>query len=282
MNAGNGRGVDPGAAGTLTPQTWNPNNVNQLGQWQAGAKPGWYGHSSNVNSFFDGTGFYLQIRVKTDPRRTNTPLGLDPFAVSGKTVCFCPSGASSSVQTIVTKQAVTRSNAWRQIGSPNYHDAYIHHPTNNTMDWAEVMTSPASNYFRKQRVSDRAALGVCDPYNNDVNSCWAYATDGTWDTLLYYISPSQAGVANGHITVWAAHQNESSYTKIWDFDLPISYEIGSDIYGGVFRPGYNCLWLSCYNNANPDGSSAAGFTEFWTAYDQIIFSKNFIACPAAS
>ena len=68
VGAGNGRGVDdPGANRTIAPKSFvATDGGSQTYNWTSG----WYGHSSYQNSFFDGTDFFLQVRVMVDPRRS--------------------------------------------------------------------------------------------------------------------------------------------------------------------------------------------------------------------
>ncbi len=108
-------------------------------------------------------------------------------------------------------------------------------------------------------------LGVC-AISSSPGRCWAWS--GSWDTVMYHIVPGRADVAESRIEVYAAHQGETTFTKIWDMVWVNDYGSGNPF-------GYNALICSTYNNGNNCPS------DFWHRYDQIIFSKSFIPCPQA-
>lgn len=243
--ASNGRGQDdPGANGTLTPQEFiATQGGNELLTWavSGNAKPGWYGHSSNVNSYFDGTEFYVQIRVRVDPRRTE----VGNIEV-GKFTSFTTTNNSYTNQ-----ELVTYSGDWSGSGGngvPNRHNVYqgyLYSPL------ADVSTGSPKNPTSPQ---------------------WAYS--GGWDTLLYHISPGRDGVNETVFQVWAAQEGETEYTLIWDVVYPAYYDTDGGTSGGVARPGWNAFLAWIYQNG-------ASMSTFWQDYDQIIFSKEYIPCPGA-
>lgn len=66
---------DPGANGTISARAWS---VSDGSSTTAGWRYGYYGHSSYHGAGnFDGTEYYLQVRVKMDPNRaaSNNPTG---------------------------------------------------------------------------------------------------------------------------------------------------------------------------------------------------------------
>lgn len=259
IGAGNGRGVDdPGANGTIAPRNFvATNGGSQTYNWSSG----WYGHSSYQNSFFDGIDFYLQVRVMTDPRRTtpgNTQVG--------KLVWLSTTPGSYTQQELVTYSGEFETPS-AGVGAPNYHNIYQganYAPLNNVV--VPAVSGP--------RIQINSAIpGVCDPYNHTVGGCWAYS--GGWDTLLYHVVPGRNNVAETHIEVYAAHPNQSSYTKIWDVIYPAIFDQGANTTGTPFRNGWNALLLAIYQNAQTN-------SEYWHRFDQVIFSKSFIACPRPS
>ena len=110
-------------------------------------------------------------------------------------------------------------------------------------------------------------LGYCrfDNSGGNLKNCWAWS--GGWDTVLYHIVPGRSSNNDTRIEVWAAHEGETQYTKIWDqpnANVP---------FDGV--QGYNALICSAYQNA------AETSVSIYHRFDQIIFSREFIACPQA-
>ncbi len=258
FGAGNGRGVDdPGANGSIRPRSFlATDGGSETYNWSTG----WYGHSTYQNSSFDGTEFYLQVRVMADPRRTtpgNTQVG--------KFVWFSTTPASYTQQELVTYsgQFVTPSSG---VGAPNYHNIYQGANYSPLRDVAV----PAVSGTRIQVNS--AIAGVCDPYTGSVGGCWAYS--GGWDTLLYHLVPGRNGVAETRLEVYAAHPNQKAYTKIWDVIYPAVFDQGANTAGNAMRNGWNALLLAIYQNAQTN-------SEYWHRFDQVIFSREFIPCPQA-
>lgn len=258
--ASNGRGKDdPGANGLLTPQVFKATDGgNQLLSWATSdkSKPGWYGNSSYNDPTFDGTDFYLQLRVMADPRRTSTG-----NIQVGKFTAFSTTNNSYTNQELVTYGGYfPKTNG---AGAPNYHNIYQGH---NYLPLADASTS--SNGTAIQLGSEIS--GVCDPYGSINSGCWSYS--GAWDTLLYHVSPGHNGVSDTKLEVWAAHPNQTSYTKIWSVIFPAYFDSSGNTIGGVAKNGWNAMLCWIYHNG-------ATMTPFWQRYDQIIFSKSFIPCP---
>lgn len=242
--ASNGRGVDdPGANGTIPLSTFTPTNQgSQTARWSSTENPrgGWYGHPDDQNSFYQGHDFYLQVRVMVDPRRTS------PGNIKvGKFLNFTTTNAA-----YLNQQLVTYSGYWpgptssATIGMDNVHNVY--------QGW---------NYAPL----DGLGSGMANPSSPQ----WAYSFG--WDTLLYHVTPGHDGVNDTRFEVWAAHEGETAYTKIWDLTYPQRYTTGTDGYK-VHRPGWNAFMLWIFHNG-------AAMSEFWQRYDQIIFSNQFIPCP---
>lgn len=249
----NGRGQDdPAANGTLTVGTMvATSGGSQTVSWgvSSNPKPGWYGHSSNQNSYFDGGDYWVQIRVMADPRRTTSG-----NIKVGKFTSFTTTGASNTFQELVTYGGHWDGAAG--VGINNIHNVY--------QGWAY------------QPMVD-VATGT--PQNPN-SPKWSYSFG--WDTLLYHVVPGRHGVNETRYQVWAAHEGVTTYTLIWDVTYPAYYESGSNGYGSVFRPGWNAMLCWIYHNG-------ATMSEFWQRFDQIIFKKgnggfnpdtDGIRCPA--
>jgi hypothetical protein len=260
--ASNGRGVDdPAASGTLTLGTYIATNGGSQGlSWgnPSNPKPGWYGHATDQNSFYDGSDYYVQIRVMADPRRT-TPGNIQV----GKFTSFTNTNESYTNQELVTYGGYWGQNT-PSVGSANYHNVYQGY---NYLPLSDVATTRSGT-----RIQLGSTRGVCDPYNQINSGCWAYS--GGWDTFLYHVTPGREGVSETRYEVWAAHAGETSYTKIWDVIYPARYSTGTTSTGGVNRPGWNAMLCWIYHNG-------ASMSAFWQKFDQIIFSKNTIPCPGA-
>jgi hypothetical protein len=256
VGAGNGRGVDdPGANGSIRPRSFiATDGGNQTGQWQTG----WYGNSAYQGSAFDGTDFYLQVRVMVDPRRT-TPGN----TLVGKFVWLSTTASSYTSQELVTYSAYFDQPS-SGVGAPNYHNIY------QGANYANV-ASVAVPAVSGSRIQINSAIpGVCDPYNHGDGGCWGYS--GGWDTLLYHVTPGRNGMAETRLEIYAAHQGQTSYTKIWDVIYPAIFDQGTNSSGASFQNGWNGLLLAIYQNGQLN-------SEYWHRFDQVIFSKSYIACP---
>ncbi len=206
---GNGKTTnDPGANGTIAPLSYNPTSG---GSQIVSISRGYYGHSSYASSSFDGTEFYLQMRVKMDPNRLlNSP-------DVGKLLYLSTTYRSLTSQEIVT---YSRGNGGNQ-GSRNYFRMYG--------GWQVF-------YPMDQEVSPSDGIQP----GNESPQDWYYS--GGWDTLMYHLVMGRKGVDESLIEVYAAHPGETSYTKIWAQTFAFSdFE---------WNNGINALIASTYNNGN--------------------------------
>lgn len=245
--SGNGRGSDdPGAAGILTRQQYQATDGgSQVYNW---GRRGYYGHSSyHSGNVFDGTEYFLQMRIKMDPRRTAPGNSL-----VGKLTFQTTTRWSLTQQEIVTYSASRVGT----VGMPNYFRMYGAGDSNPLED---------KDAAGRRGAQPGSQLGNCT-VNSGAN-CWAWS--GGWDTILYHVSPGRDGAAESRIRVYAAHPGETTYTRIWDMVWANRYQ-SSDL----LAPGYNALICSTYQNGINN-------SEFWHRYDQIIFSRAFIPCPQA-
>lgn len=248
VGSGNGRGQDdPGADGTLTPQSYAATDGgSQIANW---GQRGFYGHSSYHGSgVFDGTEYYLQMRVKMDPRRAQSGM---------------PTVGKLSFQTVtyisyVNQEIVTYSGG-QHPAIPTQNNFAMYQGWNYTPMWDSSVGGGGSASNRQPGNQ----LGACNPAANP-NTCWAWS--GGWDTVLYHVVPGRHGVDEQIIQVYAAHEGETVYTRIWD-------DVYTARFDSSYPYGYNALILSTYNNGNNCPS------EFWHRWAQVIFSHEFIPCP---
>ncbi len=236
-----GQGVpDRGANGTIQRQPWNPTDRgSETTNW---GTRGVYGHTSYAGPGYDGTEFFLQMRVKQDPRRISG--GNEDYA-GGKLFYLTHTYRSLTSQELVTYSAAPQGNPIRNYlriyaaGSPPLEDL----DSLNRPGW--------------QLGSE---LGPCD--NTSLANCWYWS--GGWDTMMYHLQPGRDGIEETRLRVYAAHPGEKKYTMIWDETFAIGYD---------WDNGWNALLLSTYQNGRNMPQA------FSNRYDQIIFSKQFIPAP---
>jgi hypothetical protein len=240
---GNGRASDDPGAGRIAPRPWNPLERNELARHALG----FYMNPEYFDRFpgqHDGSEWYLQTRVKVDPRRAaaGQPSG-------GKLTYFTRNDRSLTSQEINTESfqpgAVDGVNYFSMYrsGSPPLED-----------------DSPGDG---NQPGNER---GRCD-YGSEPESCWAFS--GGWDTLLYRIVPGLGGGdvedPSTVIEVYAAYPGETEYSKIWDQQrAAVPYDV-------VW--GHNALLCSGYENGQELVADA------YKRWAQIVFSQEFIPCP---
>lgn len=261
--ATNGRGSNDPGAGIITPTAFSASDGNGvIYNWTLNqSNPGWYGHQSNVDANpgkFQGTDFWMQIRV----RRAGTP-GAPPDAppyssITGKHVWFTTTQSSYTTQELVTYgQSVDNGDT---VGVLSRHNVYS-----------------GQNFTGLGSGQPNATLSI-----SNLSLNWRYS--GGWDTLLYHVTPGTSGGTGANRTrveVWAQHDpalfpaEAGVYTKIWDVTYSQSFEGGTGGAGGASLPGWNAMILGCYHNGSVFASS------FNFDYDQIIFSKATIAAPTA-
>ena len=256
--AGNGRGQDdPGASGTIARVDFRPTNLGaQTYNWGNASNPGWYMHATHQAQHpgkFQGSDFWLQVRV----RRAQSP-GAPPNSetysdITGKSVWFTTTNNSYTSQELVT-HGQSRSNNNDVVGVQSRHNIYV-----------------GQNFKNLGSSQPNATVALA---NTTLN--WRYS--GGWDTLLYHVTPGTRGGTGAdrtRVEVWAAKAGETSYTKIWDVTYTQSFTSGTTSVGAPHLPGWNALILAIYHNGSAFTTTAFNFD-----YDQVIFSKQFIACPA--
>lgn len=240
---GNGRATaDPGA-GRITPRAWDPLNDSELAYHDLGfyMNPEYFGRFEGQH---DGSEWWLQTRVKIDPRRSmrGQPSG-------GKITYFTRNDRSLTSQEINTE-----SFQPGDVDERNYFSMY------------RSGSPPLEDDSPGEGNQPGNERGTCD-FGSAPKTCWAFS--GGWDTLLYHIVPGLGGEDREDpstvIEVFAAHPGETSYTKIWDQQrAAVPFDV-------VW--GHNALICSGYENGQDFVSDA------YKRWAQIIFSQAFIACP---
>jgi hypothetical protein len=254
--ATNGKGVnDPANGGTIALQSWNPNNDSELAQWNNG----WYTQNSAIAQ--DGTDFYLQIRVKMDPNASAagavSPAKLLEIGIAERT--------------FTSQNIVTYLNGSYNNPAYNFHQMYLDYNV-TALQQDNITPSNANPYILQVGGTNYAQGHFCDSSTaSTYNNCWYYDLTGGWDTLLYHITPGPAtNNSMCGLQVYAAHQGQTTYTKIWDVQLLLPE------WQGPGQEGWQALYLAVYSNGAQNYVQPKNIT---SKYAQIIFSKQFINCP---
>lgn len=248
---GNGKSADdPGATDHrhIDARPWDP-TIEPPGPITPAHTAGYYGHASYHSLHpgqFDGTEYYLQVRVRVDPKRLK-------YRDGGKLFYFTRTDRSATDQEIVTISG-------RYAGGRNVFSMYRSMSPQLSRDWPGRGDQPGTEL--RGRFGGSCEFGALS-----TRACWAYS--GGWDTLLYHVRPGRDQGADTLVQVWAAHPGEKSYTKIWDqpnVNLP---------FDSVRPRGHNALICSGYLNKIDTGPGV------FHRYAQIIFSLDPIPCPQA-
>lgn len=255
--AGNGRGQDdPGASGTIEPVAFPVSDGSStLYNWGNQSNPGWYMHATHQTSYpgrSQGSDFWLQVRVRRAQSPGAPPDSADYSYITGKCVWITTTNSSFTAQELVTYgQSASNGDV---VGKQSRHNIY------SGQNFTSLSGQPGGS----------VAL-------NNESIGWRYS--GGWDTLLYHVTPGTNGGTGANRTrveVWAAHEGEVSYAKIWDVTYAQGFSDGTNSVGAPNLPGWNALILAIYHNGSAFNTMAFNFD-----YDQVIFSKQFIPCPAA-
>lgn len=241
----NGRGVDdPGAGGTLDLAPWDTSNrsVNEQFRRAYYANPAYIGAAGFSADQFNGSEFWLQFRIKIDPKRY-----LPGTPNAGK-LSFLATTQQTLNQEIVHQNMQDRSSLWyTNFGSS-----------------PDTGGSMGVNGGTKQPGSDYTACGT----QGGGAGCWLF-NGGEWVTFLYHVVPGTDGEKNTLFEVFAARQGVTQYETIFSQQNTINF---SDTSTG-HPQGYNSFQPSNYmNNQNTSVS-------WYQRYDQIIFSHSSIPCP---
>ena len=173
---------------------------------------GYYGHANYRTANFDGSEFYLQMRVKMDPRRIQSP------DTVGKLTYI-----STAYRSLTSQELVTYSygDGGNQGGGKNYFRIYGGWQVFGALD---------------QEVNPYDGIQP----GSDSNADWYYS--GGWDTIMYHIVPGRVGVDETLFEVYAAHPGETAYTRIWRQTFAVvEFE---------WNNGWNAFIASTYNNGN--------------------------------
>lgn len=255
---GNGRTTDdPGANNTIAVQGWAPTS----GGSQTNNYPdrGYYGNATyHTGSVFDGTEYWLQVRVKMDPNRaaSNNP-------EQGKLFYFTRTDASLTNQEIVTFSAGTIASGRNYFGMYRSGGATLSGDAGGSATVGDQVGGSIG------LIGEPTSRAICRFNNTDGKraNCWAWPDAAEWVTLLYHIRPGLDSGNDTLIQVFVAEFGDLVYRRIW-------HQTNVDLPYGAGRPfGHNAVICSSFTNGLNVG------TAFYHRWTQMIFSKEFIPCP---
>ena len=269
--SGNGRGqADPGANGTIPVQPFvATDGGSALADWKDGASnPAWYGNAIYANANptkFQGTDFYVQMRIRRNGMPGKPPDNASYSNITGKSAWFTVSQYTYSAQELVV-YGQGQEDISGQQSRPN---VYL------GANFTSVSQQPGGTPSISGIQAGSSIQGTCNPYESQFGGCWQYS--GGWDTLMFHITPGTNGGTGSNRTrleLWAQHDltmfpsESGKFTKITDVLFSVPFDSGPN-----FQNGWNAFILASYHNG------AVFSTSFSFDYDQVIFSKGVIPAP---
>jgi hypothetical protein len=280
----NGRGTDDLAVGgTVRKRTYNSNNTTQDWNFYGGyyghpavqaAFPTWQGQSN----IWDGSEFWVQFRAKLSGSRWT------PGNPSGKLMFIDVTGLTGSQEIVIQSE-----NNPGAAGNPYYRTAPFRMYTSQGSQPNSLLTSPQGN---GGLVQPGGPYTSCTTSNlTGANACWEWPKD-EWVTVLVHVIPGRDNESfygsnpsaplsawpyhDMTIEAWVARAGASTYTKVYE-----AFNLAWDYYtSGHHPPAFNKIGPTAYMNAGANAQpAAAGWSQKFT---QIIFSKQYIPCPAAT
>lgn len=207
-----------------------------------------------------GSVIYLQFQYKWSWLRYRTARAAPAFKVVY--LSSCQIGGSNTAQECLLFESFN-SGIVQVSGSTATQNSIENRweytdPLNNGAYWMQ----PGSTYGGQP-----GAGAYCQyPASPAQSACWPFEPD-MWVTYLMRVKCGDPGVFNTEVTVWAAREHESTYSKIYDRpNLRIPYfEAGN---------GYSAVIFTTYENGYSSGPAK---NRVW--FDEAILSTQPIACP---
>ena len=229
-----------------------------------------YSADGNTRSqIWDGSEFYIQFRVKIDPRFWGLNTYPSPAAYTGQ---------KWSRKIWLLQQEITcEQQIMCNIG-----------PSNR---WAIPQTAPNPLKLQKERGptiltgssfqpgSQWEATAIDGSSTMVPGDAWEY-TDNEWITFLLRIIPGKHGQANTFIELKASRPSDANYpnyTTVFSTSHTIPFETVGE-YGVTTAPGYSSFWPTGYLNA--ELGNIVPQASYYVDWTQIIFSKQPIPAPA--
>lgn len=237
----------PGDIGYTSGPAWDETNRGQNEAWDQG----YYGHTDYQDSRFSGTDFYIQFRVKIQGTRIATG---NP---DGKLAMIMTTQKTPVHELVMQDRKSRVLYMYTGFGSPGPY---------------EFLVDPQDMSGNPNSWQPGAYKSTCVDGQHNAANCWAFPLD-EWVTVLFHITPGHGnygdynGPADNGIEIWAARNGETSYTKVYDKkDYRIQFDSSKP-------KAWNAFMLSGYMNNVPAA------TGWYHRYTQVIFSRQFIACP---
>lgn len=236
---GNGRTSNDPGA---SPISWNPSQSDALRV----VNTGWYGHSSySGDAAFDGTEYWVQFRFKIDSDRYLNTGGNGTLGAQGGKLLYLDARDGSNQEIIWTNGKIPYFLAYTNFGSP-------------------TLAGPGNAI---QYGSQWPNCGIIDP---PATYCYLMPAD-TWVTWLWHVRLGRQSTNETWVEVFVKDSRYAAdyngYTRVFNYNL-----ISMNYSSGKPR-GHNVLHLTNYfNNWQND-------YEWFSWYDQVIFSTQFIAAP---
>jgi len=302
-SGGNGNGLttdDPAANGTVRKVVWNSSNTAEAYNYRQSyftnpviqvAYPYW--PSIGDTGVYDGTEFWLQVKVRISSSRWNTG---NP---GGKLIFVDVTAQLSDLQEVVVR-SVNNTGSGTVVG----YDFYQTNPllmytsrgsyNNSTIDATQGGGDGAFSSGTSLEPGGPYATSCTYGGADTAGNCWEFPS-GEWTTLLFHMIPGQdtssytgtppAGNTSGWpfhdttIEVWKCDVGDVGYTKIFEqFSLAWFYDTAPQSgtngpTGQWHAPAFNEVSFSAYMNGV---NSSIGWTQ---DFSEAIFSKDYIAPP---
>jgi hypothetical protein len=278
----NGKSADDLAAGgTVRFRSYNSASTTQ--DWDFVG--GYYGHTAIQSQFptwrgaseiWDGTEFWLQFRAKISGSRWTAG---NP---SGKLMFIDVTGLTGSQEIVIQSE-----NNPGAAGDRYYRTAPFRMYTSQGSAPNSLLTNPQGTGSRVQPGGPYGTSCTTSSLSA-ANACWEWPPD-EWVTFLIHVIPGRDNEAyyganpgqplsswpykDMTIEAWLARRDQATYTKIYE-NFSLAWDYWSN---GRHPPAFNKIGPTAYMNAGANAQpAAAGWSQKFT---QIIFSKQFIACP---
>lgn len=290
----NGKGVDDIARAGILRDRIVPANSN--GIWGYG----YYGHPDYIaayptwappanpagstvtprTNFWDGSEFYLQFRMKIDPRFWNLHVYANPATATertwGRKLWFLQTDNSSFQQILGN---MSPSNKY-QIPATNPSPFFMgkSSPTGNlgSNNCCEP-EQPAINAMFQPGSQWATTTSVA----NGATAAWEYSA-GEWLTFLLHVRPGHHNVGDTFLEMKVAREGETSYTTVFSSStqvIPYNVELhqtNPNITADAFY-GYNGFWPAGY--LNTELGNLVPKAAYYVRWAQMIMSQQPIPVP---
>jgi hypothetical protein len=269
--------ADLADGGSLPARAWNATRRSENYDWRGG----YYGHIDYHRQFstwqgrsnlWDGTEFYLQFRVKQSASRWLPRSPQNPY---GKLMFIDITGETGDGE-LVLISGDSNLGYWNKTSPFRMYTSRGSNPnsalSNPQGDPGGASIQPGSAWERSCVIGGN----VSQP-----NMCWEWPAD-EWVTVLVHLVPGHHNAdiyaplaqwqnRDTRLEVWVARANQTTYTKLFS-KADLAWYYASSLHP---TGAFNSICPSAYMNNVP---AVLGWHH---RFDQVIFSRQFIACPQA-